>query len=252
MFKKALFISLVCIGLTVIMVGQATAGCCCNPRFCASWLRGSDIGKLTAYGDPDVLDGAPVLMRVFGEEGNSQQLTGTVICARWSPYKCIRDLRIKKCRKYPWSFICRSLTDQTIEYDNSDPIVAEGNLDCGDSEAICTETLKIFFDDADIGGQGQDICDDVHPGKWVYADFEPDQIFNEGIVVGIENIEDCPDIVPDLRVTERCSGDDFDCEEADPTEIDDYPGGYGGLGPGGYGGYGGFECVTNTNIIEVY
>ena len=40
MFKKSLFIGLVCIGVTFFMVSQASAGCCCNPRFCASWLRG--------------------------------------------------------------------------------------------------------------------------------------------------------------------------------------------------------------------
>lgn len=41
MLKKFLLISMLCIGVTVIMVQQARAGCCCNPRFCASWLKGS-------------------------------------------------------------------------------------------------------------------------------------------------------------------------------------------------------------------
>ncbi|MBE9571048.1 MAG: hypothetical protein IMF11_10495 [Proteobacteria bacterium] len=41
MFKKFLLISLVCIGVTAFMVSQASAGCCCNPRWCCWCLPGS-------------------------------------------------------------------------------------------------------------------------------------------------------------------------------------------------------------------
>ena len=77
MVKKILLIGLVCIGVTAFMASQVSAGCCCNPRFCASWLGKGVQADLSYAGDAA---GEDVEIRVFGTQ-RCGELTGTLFCA---------------------------------------------------------------------------------------------------------------------------------------------------------------------------
>jgi len=41
MKKRILIVCVLCFGASFLLVNQVSAGCCCSPRFCAAWLKGS-------------------------------------------------------------------------------------------------------------------------------------------------------------------------------------------------------------------
>jgi hypothetical protein len=252
MVKKILLIGLLCIGVTAFMASQVSAGCCCNPRFCAKWLKGSVEGKFTVFGD---VDGAPVEARVFGAEEDGR-LKGTVFCVRvpGNGNPKVLEYRIKKCSrllakghkksghkkgerkgwKWGWGHgkgICRYVQDVEIDTNsNSKPFVEVGKFeDCDEQD--CKETVIISFDElGGEDGQGQEACDDANgEGKTVFAGFIPDEQYVQAEVL---DEFDCVTGEP-LVITELCTetGENiYDCMEADPEDIPGY---------GGYGGYGG-------------
>ncbi len=89
MFKKFLLISLVCIGVVAFAVSQASAGCCCNPRFCAIWLKGSVESYNTAvirnYA-ADCTDNCPeILAAAYGVIPPGGVVPDIGFCANFNP-----------------------------------------------------------------------------------------------------------------------------------------------------------------------
>lgn len=82
MFKKILCISVFFIGIAFFGVNQASAGCCCNPRFCATWLQKGVQANLS-YEFPGA-EGEEVEIGVFGADTDGNltcgELTGTLYC----------------------------------------------------------------------------------------------------------------------------------------------------------------------------
>jgi hypothetical protein len=76
MLKKSLLSGFLCIVLMALLVPQASAGCCCNPRFCAKWLKGDVQCNLSVL---DNIYGASAVCRVYGT-GVNGELTGTAFC----------------------------------------------------------------------------------------------------------------------------------------------------------------------------
>jgi hypothetical protein len=116
MFKKFLFISLICIGVVALVGTQASAGCKnFPPRICADWIRGTTDLKVTATGlgrlecakDPTATDcpyfSAAIYGRVDPGDGSCDPTTLDEDCliavtAVCGPKKCLKNPHYPGCQ----------------------------------------------------------------------------------------------------------------------------------------------------------
>ena len=252
MLKKILLISLVCIGLTAFMASQVSAGCCCNPRFCATWLRGSVEGQITVCDDIEFLTdpGKEIIMRLFSPLDTNMEgknpLQGDVLCARDSIFPRIAQRRIEKCRR---GFLlgcledklCKTVPGTIADYDNELPFTDSKVLtpdDC--DEVCCTVILEIEFEEWRLP---EGICGE----GWNYVGFSPTNPINEAVGVGIENKEYCPIIYDNVLQADACDlNGAYECSRVNPiVAVPDYPEDFEfGFGEDGGEGYGGFDVCN--------
>jgi hypothetical protein len=217
MLKKSLLIGFLCIGLMALLVPQASAGCCCNPRFCATWLKGDVQCNLSVLSN---VPGAWAECRVYGT-GGSGELTGTAFCAPTDTDMAVLASNMEECRLKGKGHIkqigkghakhgdCKTLPGQVI-YTGFTPFSANGSFDESCDTPQCQASFTI------------QTRPDINPcgDGYILVDFVPDAFYGQAEWGGYEGYGG--DGGDGGTITELCratGGLYYNCEPADPGDI---------------------------------